>query len=231
MTVTPVMRLEKVGKAYDSAGGPIPVLTDIDLEVNAGHSLAITGPSGSGKSTLLNIIGTLDRPSHGRVFLEGREIDGQAERDLCAIRSRLIGFVFQFHHLLPQFSVLENVLIPAAIVRPANPLARDRARRLLTRVGLEARLSHRPGELSGGERQRVAVVRALVNQPRLLLADEPTGSLDRAGSETLAGLLAELHREEKLTLIVVTHSDLLAGHMERTLVLRDGRLEAARRAS
>jgi lipoprotein-releasing system ATP-binding protein len=228
MNSAPVLRLEKVSRDYGSAAGAIPVLRDVDLEVAAGQSLAITGPSGSGKSTLLNLMGTLDRPTAGRLFLEGRETAGRSERELCALRNRLIGFVFQFHHLLPQFTVLENVLIPAAIVRPRDPLVPDRARRLLARVGLERRLTHRPGELSGGERQRVAVVRALINRPGLLLADEPSGSLDRVGSENLAELLAELHREEKLTLIIVTHSELLARHMERIFVLRDGRLEAAR---
>lgn len=224
MNSTPLLKLEGVCKHYDSPGGPLPVLQGIDLEIAASASLAITGPSGSGKSTLLNLIGALDTPSAGRVLLDGDDLAGLSPAQLCELRNRRIGFVFQFHHLLPQFSVMENVLMPTAIRRPRDSGAGERARRLLHRVGLDHRLAHRPAELSGGERQRVAVVRALINCPRLILADEPTGSLDRAGAEVLAQLLVEIHQEEKAALIVVTHSEMLARHMRQQCDLRDGRI-------
>jgi len=202
------------------------VLEGINLEIRRGESAAIVGPSGSGKSTLLNIIGTLDQPTRGQVLLESEDI-GQLDQDrLAAIRNRQIGFVFQAHHLLPQCTVLENVLTPTVVCADAElrQSAPERARRLLERVGLGRRFDHRPGQLSGGERGRVAVVRALINQPRLLLADEPTGSLDRAAGEELARLLVELNREESVTLIVVTHAQDLAQRMARRFQLLDGRL-------
>jgi len=219
-----LLRLEQVAKSYAGPDGPLEVLRGIDLEVAPGSSLAVTGPSGSGKSTLLNLIGGLDLPTRGRVWLDGADLAAHTEDERCAIRSRDIGFVFQRHHLLPQFTVLENVLLSAAARQPPDPAAAARAGRLLARVGLEGRLRHRPGELSGGERQRVAVVRALVNRPRLLLADEPTGALDRANAEALAQLLTELQREEGVALVVATHAEALAARMERVLRLRDGRL-------
>jgi lipoprotein-releasing system ATP-binding protein len=172
------------------------------------------------KSTLLNIIGTLDRPTSGRVVLDGRDVASLDESGIAEVRSRLVGFVFQHHHLLPQCSILENVLVPTLVARPDG--AETRARELLERVGLSHRLTHRPGQLSGGECQRAAVVRALINKPRLLLADEPTGSLDRANAESLAGLLRELNRSEGVALIVVTHSSDLAKRAARVLDLRDG---------
>jgi lipoprotein-releasing system ATP-binding protein len=200
----------------------------VDLSLAPGASLAITGPSGCGKSTLLNIIGTLDRPSAGRVALAGRDVTSLGEAELSEVRSRIVGFVFQMHHLLPQCSILENALVPTLTGRaPAG--APERARKLLDRVGLGARLSHRPGQLSGGECQRAAVVRALVNSPRLLLADEPTGSLDRASAESLAQLLGELNREEGVALVYVTHSSELARRAGRVLELRDGRFEPSGR--
>jgi lipoprotein-releasing system ATP-binding protein len=191
-----------------------------------GETLAIVGPSGSGKSTLLNIIGTLDRPSSGTVRLDGQDLTELDEAQLASLRNRRIGFVFQAHHLLPHCTVLENVLVPtlATRERAEQEGAGQRARRLLDRVGLGARLDHRPGQLSGGERQRVAVVRALINQPQLLLADEPTGALDRAAAEALAELLVDLNREHGVTLIVVTHALDLARRMGRVNVLKDGRL-------
>ena len=205
-----------------SEAARVEVLQDATLQVLRGASVAITGPSGSGKSTLLNILGTLDRPDSGRVTLDGQDLLALGERQLAAVRNRRIGFVFQLHHLLPQLSVLENVLVPTLVV--GAPEAEERARRLLDRVGLSHRLDHRPAQLSGGECQRVAVVRALVNRPKLLLADEPTGSLDRSGAENLAELLVELNREEGTALVVVTHSVPLARRMDRVLDLRDGRL-------
>ena len=222
-----VLKLENVTKVYDGAGGaPVDVLKGISLDVGKGESLAIVGPSGCGKSTLLNIIGTLDQPSSGAVWLDGQDLSRLGDRELASLRNRKIGFVFQLHHLLPQCSVMENVLVPA-LVDGVTADVRDRGRRLLDRVGLSGRLTHRPGQLSGGECQRVAVVRALINGPSLLLADEPTGSLDRAGADVLAKLLGELNREEKVTLIVVTHSRPLADGMQRTLSLRDGVLGSA----
>jgi lipoprotein-releasing system ATP-binding protein len=226
----PILKLESVGKSYPSAGGELPILSGVSLELSAGESLAIVGPSGSGKSTLLNIVGTLDRPSTGRVVIDGQDVTGLDELALADLRNRKLGFVFQGHHLLPQCSVLENVLVPtlASKDRAARAAAPARARQLLERVGLGARLDHRPGQLSGGERQRVAVVRALINQPKLLLADEPTGALDRASAGNLAQLLIELNREQSVTLIVVTHALDLAAKMRQVLTIDSGRLVEAR---
>jgi ABC-type lipoprotein export system ATPase subunit len=224
----PLLRLENVSKSYDSVldGPPVRVFEGIDLTLQQGESAAICGASGSGKSTLLNIIGTLDAPTAGRVLLRGEDLAQLDELQLAAVRNRQMGFVFQAHHLLPQCSVLENVLVPtlASLDLPKRKSAPGRARRLLERVGLGGRIDHRPGQLSGGERQRAAVVRALINQPELLLADEPTGSLDRAAAEELARLLIELNREEGVTLILVTHAPDLAARMKRVFQLQAGRL-------
>jgi ABC-type lipoprotein export system ATPase subunit len=224
------LKLDNVVKQFPAPDGAaaLAVIDGVSLDVARGESLAITGPSGSGKSTLLQIIGALDRPTSGSVFLEGRDLAGLDDPALTAVRNRGMGFVFQFHFLLPQCTVWENVLVPSmvcddAAIRKAAP---GRARRLLQRVGLGERLGHRPGQLSGGERQRAAVVRALVNQPALLLADEPTGALDHASAQAMGRLLVELNREEKVTLIVVTHSGELACSMGRMLELRDGKLKA-----
>ena len=230
-TDAPLIKLEKVSKHYAAAAGvePVVVLRDVDLELAAGESLAIIGPSGCGKSTLLNLLGTLDQPTTGRVLLEGVDLGTLGEKELAAIRNQRMGFIFQSHHLLPQCSVLENVLVPT-LAGPQGALregADDRARKLLQRVGLETRLHHRPGQLSGGERQRVAVVRALINNPKLLLADEPTGALDRAAAFSLGELLAGLNREEGVTLVMVTHALDLARRMQRVLELREGALVAA----
>ena len=211
-----------------AGAGPVSVLKGASLEIRRGESLAIIGPSGSGKSTLLNIIGTLDRATSGDVTLAGQDLNRLDDAQLAAVRNRQIGFIFQAHHLLPQCSVLENVLVPTLVVtddgmgKALRNSAQERAERLLQRVGLGERKTHRPGELSGGERQRVAVVRALINQPQLLLADEPTGALDRAAAEQLAQLLLELNREEGVTLIVVTHALDLAHKMGRVLELKEG---------
>jgi ABC-type lipoprotein export system ATPase subunit len=222
------LQLRDVSKSYHSVldGPPVVVLDGIDLEIQPGESAAIVGPSGSGKSTLLNIIGTLDRPTRGQVLLQGQDLAKLDDVQLAGVRNRQIGFIFQAHHLLPQCTVLENVLVPtlAGGENPHRATAPDRARRLLERVGLGRRLDHRPGQLSGGERQRTAVVRALINQPPLLLADEPTGALDRAAAGALASLLGELNREEQVTVILVTHSGELAQRMTRRFQLVDGRL-------
>lgn len=221
-----LLELSNVTKSYGSPGGvETPVLKGISLTVERGESLAIVGPSGCGKSTLLNIIGTLDRPTSGRVILEGKDVSSLAEAELAAIRSEVIGFVFQLHHLLPQCTILENVLVPTLVAK-GRPDGEARARTLLDRVGLSSRLSHRPAQLSGGECQRAAVVRALINRPRLLLADEPTGSLDRANAESLARLLVDLNREEGTALLLVTHAEDLAAEAGRVLELRDGRFSA-----
>jgi lipoprotein-releasing system ATP-binding protein len=232
-TVAPdvLLKLAGVTLKYSADGGaaPVSVLRGVSLEVARGESLAIIGPSGSGKSTLLHVIGTLDRATGGEVHLAGRDLNKLNELELAAVRNQQIGFVFQAHYLLPQCTVWENVLVPTlakpdAAQRQAAP---ERAERLLKRVGLAERMNHRPGQLSGGERQRVAVVRALINQPQLLLADEPTGALDRVAAGQLAQLLLELNREEGVTLIVVTHALDLAQKMGRVLELRDGVLVKA----
>lgn len=227
----PLLQLSGIGKSYSATGdaAETSVLRDVDLELAPGETVAIIGPSGSGKSTLLNILGTLDRPTEGQIRLDGKDLTGLDEKALAELRSREIGFVFQLHHLLPQCTVLENVLVPtlAAGAVERKEKAEARARRLLERVGLGERLAHRPGQLSGGERQRVAVVRALINEPKLVLADEPTGSLDRAAAEVLADLFVALNQEEGVSLVVVTHSMGLARRMSRVLELRDGALVPA----
>jgi ABC-type lipoprotein export system ATPase subunit len=240
----PLLQLKDVTKRYDASPGAdgVSVLTGISLEVACGETLAIVGPSGSGKSTLLQIIGTLDRPTRGEVLLDGNNLAALDDLGLAEVRNRQIGFVFQSHYLLPQCTVMENVLVPtlAKTSKAGHPLPADgthgvtrptesapvRAERLLRRVGLAERLHHRPGQLSGGERQRVAVVRALINQPQLLLADEPTGALDHASATALGQLLVELNREEGVTLIVVTHALELAKRMGRVFELTEGKLVA-----
>jgi len=223
-----LLELAGITKSYPSAAGgaELSILNQVDLVLSGGESLAIIGPSGSGKSTLLNIIGTLDRPTRGKITLAGQDLTKLDDLALADFRNRQIGFIFQAHHLLPQCSVLENVLVPTLASRDKElrASAPDRARKLLERVGLSPRLDHRPGQLSGGERQRVAVVRALINQPKLLLADEPTGALDRASAQNMAQLLTELNEEQNVTLIVVTHALDLAAKMKRTVELEEGRL-------
>src|SRR6266511_927449 len=226
---SPLLKLTDVSKCYESPTGAelLSVLCDITLEIERGESVAIVGPSGSGKSTLLNIIGTLDRPSSGQVLLDGQHLSRLDDSKLAAVRNREIGYIFQAHHLLPQCTVMENVLVPTLANKDAalRDGAVERAKGLLEKVGLGARFTHRPGQISGGERQRVAV-RALINQPKLLLADEPTGALDRASAQGLADLLVALNKEEGVTLIVVTHALDLARRMGRVLELRDGQLES-----
>ena len=223
-----MLELVHVAKTYPSPGNEegVCVLKDIDLKVDEGESLTIVGPSGSGKSTLLNIIGALDCPTQGRVLLGGKDLAGLDETELARIRNKQIGFVFQLHHLLPQCTVLENVLLPtlADNGRPSAKELRERATNLLDRVGLKDFLLYRPGELSGGQRQRVAVVRALINKPKLLLADEPTGSLDQDASQNIGDLLAELNSSEQVTLIIVTHSLKLAQRVGQVMELNNGLL-------
>ena len=218
------LRVEHLDKDYPTPTSPLSVLRDVNLEVQRGEAVAVMGPSGSGKSTLLHILGTLDRPTRGGVRLGDQDPFALSEPKLADFRNRSIGFVFQDHHLLPQCSVLENVLIPTLAANDDHTKAKEWALKLLDRVGLSDRLNHRPAELSGGERQRVAVARALIHHPPLLLADEPTGNLDRVKADEIGRLLLDLHREEQTILVVVTHSRRLADLLPRVLVMDDGRL-------
>ena len=221
-----LLELRGVRRAFDGPAGPLPVLDGVDFTLRAGEAAAVTGPSGCGKSTLLQLMGTLDRPDAGQVLFDGADTAGLSPDALAGLRNRTIGFVFQFHHLLPQCTVLENALVPV-LERARAAEARARALALLDRVGLAGRADHRPGELSGGERQRAAVVRALVNRPRLLLADEPTGALNEAAAESLADLLVELQRDEGLALVVVTHAPAVARRFGAQWTLHNGKLVSA----
>jgi len=221
----PSLIVDNITKQYPTRAKPLEVLRGVSLALEAGQNVAIVGPSGSGKSTLLSIIGSLEKATSGSVLLDGQDPAGLDEPSLAEFRNRRIGFVFQDHYLLPQCSVLENVLLPTVAGGKTTAEAIARARSLLDRVGLTERLEHRPAELSGGERQRVAIARALVNRPALLLADEPTGDLDRTSAERIARLLLDLQRQEQMMLIVVTHSERLAALMSRRLELDEGRLK------
>ncbi len=211
-------------KRFETGEATIDVLKGIDLDLSAGDRVAIVGQSGVGKSTLLHILGTLDHPTSGTLCFEGRDVFAYPPAELARLRNRFLGFVFQFHHLLPEFTALENVMMPGLIQARGRDEMRERATRFLTEVGLAARLDHSVGKLSGGERQRVAVARALVLEPPVVLADEPTGNLDPATGEHVADLLFEMNRSHGTTLIVVTHSARMAEKLGRTLVLRDGLL-------
>jgi ABC-type lipoprotein export system ATPase subunit len=222
--------LSNVTKSYRSDAGAVPVLNGISLTIAEGETVAITGPSGCGKSTLLNLLGALDQADSGEIRVADRDLTKLDAQQLAEFRNTTVGFVFQLHHLLPQCTVLENVLVPSIVRKDADRAAlRARAAQLLGAVGLSHRLDHRPGQLSGGERQRAAVARALINSPKLLLADEPTGALDRASAERLADLLAEVHQREKITIVMVTHSPELACRMGRMLGLVDGKLADEKR--
>lgn len=213
-----------VGKTFHDAGREIVVLKDLDLEVAAGEELAIVGQSGVGKSTLLHLLGSLERPTAGKVFFAGRDLFAMDERAMAEFRNRELGFVFQFHYLLGDFSALENVMMPALIARMPEREAQARAANMLALVGLADKLHRRPAELSGGEQQRVAVARAVVLGPRLLLADEPTGNLDPHTADEVHELFHQLNRELRITLVIATHNERLSRSMTRTLRLRDGRL-------
>jgi lipoprotein-releasing system ATP-binding protein len=218
--------VSQLRKDYPTRSGPLPVLRGINLELERGEALAVMGPSGSGKSTLLHVLGTLDQPTSGKVLLDGQDPFTLPEPDLADFRNRHIGFVFQDHHLLPQCSVLENVLIPTLVAAGEQSTVEKWAKELLDRVALKNRLDHRPAELSGGERQRVAIARALIRKPVLVLADEPTGNLDRSTAHSVGQLLLELHGQERTILIVVTHSAELARTFPRSVEMIDGRLES-----
>ena len=218
--------VQNVTREFPTRGAPLVVLRGCSLELAAGENAVIVGPSGSGKSTFLYVVGTLDRPTSGTVRLAGEDPFAFDEPRLAAFRNRQIGFVFQDHHLLPQCSVLENVLVPALADGGVTPELVGRARDLLSRVGLAARLDHRPAELSGGERQRAAVARALLRRPKLVLADEPTGNLDRTSAAVIGDLLLDMQQQEGTMLVVVTHSLDLARRFGRQYELDDGRLKA-----
>jgi lipoprotein-releasing system ATP-binding protein len=211
-------------KSYGNGTATVDVLKGIDITVAAGDTVALVGPSGAGKSTLLHLMGTIDRPSKGEVLFDGKDVYSLSDQPLAAFRNRSIGFVFQFHHLLPEFTALENVMMPLLIGGTKKALAEETARGLLNDVGLSHRTTHRPGELSGGEQQRVAIARALVRSPRLLLADEPTGNLDMKTSEEVHALLYSIQRQTGISLVIVTHNEQLAAGMARTVRIVDGRI-------
>lgn len=219
-----VIACENLCRSYRQGTQEIPVLQGIELRVGRGERLAIIGASGAGKSTLLNMLGGLDQPSSGRVLIQGRDINRLSERERCALRNQQLGFVYQFHHLLREFSAEENVAMPLLIGGQSRRAALAEAARLLAAVGLEPRRRHRPAALSGGERQRVAIARALVTRPACVLLDEPTGNLDRHTAEGIHALMDQLNREFAISFVVVTHDQDLAARMDRRLLLQDGRL-------
>ena len=219
-----LLEVRSLYKSYGNGSAKVEVLKGIDLIVEAGDTVALVGPSGAGKSTLLHIMGTIDRPSTGEVLFDGKDIFALSDQLLASFRNRSIGFVFQFHHLLPEFSALENVMMPLLIGGVPRSQTEVKAKSLLDDVGLSHRVTHRPGELSGGEQQRVAIARALVCSPRLLLADEPTGNLDMKTSEEVHALLYSIQRQSGISLVIVTHNEHLAAGMGRTIRIVDGRI-------
>jgi lipoprotein-releasing system ATP-binding protein len=221
----PFLCAEHLTKIHESGQNRVVVFEDLSLEIAEGEMVAVVGPSGAGKSTLLHILGGLDRPTRGRVKLGEFDIFKRADVDLARFRNREIGFIFQFHHLLPEFTALENIMMPLLIGRSPHHLARTRANSALASVGLTDRARHRPGEMSGGEQARVALARALIGNPRVLLADEPTGDLDSRTGESIHNLLKEVHGSQKLTSVIVTHNERLASICDRVLHLEDGRLQ------
>jgi len=222
-----VLNLEHVQRSYPQADGALEVLRDVNLTINAGEMVAMVGPSGSGKSTLLHAVGLLENPTAGSISIAGQAVGGMNDTARTALRRQYIGFVYQFHHLLPEFSALENIVLPQMIAKVSRRDAEFRARELLGLVGLSHRVDHRPGQLSGGEQQRVAIARALANKPQLLVADEPTGNLDPHTADDVFKLLRTLTQSQGLAALVATHNFDLARRMDRIVTLRDGMLEAA----
>jgi lipoprotein-releasing system ATP-binding protein len=220
-----LLEVNDLYKSFGVGAGKVEVLKGINLKVAAGETIALVGASGAGKSTMMHVLGTLDRPTAGQVLFDETEVFRLNDTALAQFRNRSIGFVFQFHHLLPEFSALENVMMPLLISGKKRDEAEPAAVALLSDVGLAHRLTHKPGELSGGEQQRVAIARALVMAPQLLLADEPTGNLDMKTSDGVHELLADIHREKGITLIIVTHNERLAARMGKTIRMVDGRIE------
>jgi lipoprotein-releasing system ATP-binding protein len=218
-----ILQCESLGRTYADGDHDVLVLAGIEFALRAGEKVAIVGASGSGKSTLLNLLGGLDHPTSGRVLVKGQDLARLPERELCELRNRHLGFVYQFHHLLPEFDARENVAMPLLIGGMAKANALEQAANMLSRVGLDHRLQHRPGQLSGGERQRVAIARALVARPACVLMDEPTGNLDPQSAAQVLALIDEL-RKDKASFVVVTHDKNIAAHMDRTLELRDSNL-------
>jgi lipoprotein-releasing system ATP-binding protein len=214
-----------LSKSFITDRGQVDVLKDVSLDISAGARIAIVGSSGAGKTTFMHLLGGLDKPTSGSVTFAGKDIFSYSASELDAFRNRSIGFVFQFHQLLPEFTALENVMMPALIARDPAQEARKKALEILSAVGLDHRLDHKPGQLSGGEQQRVAIARSLVMSPRLLLADEPTGNLDSVTSDEILALLDRLHKERALTMVVVTHSEKVATHMDRIVRIVDGRMQ------
>jgi lipoprotein-releasing system ATP-binding protein len=226
---TPLVVIDKVKKSFVHEGREVPILKGIDLVIEEGEMLCIVGPSGAGKSTLLHMLGTLDLPSEGTIHFQGDNITAYSSTRLAEFRNQRIGFVFQFHHLLPEFTALENVTMPGRIRGQRGSELETRARTLLEEVGLRERLTHRPGELSGGEQQRVALARALIMNPKLVLADEPTGNLDTNTGSAMHELLFRLNKEHGTTFLVVTHSQDLASKMPRVVHMQDGRIHSDQR--
>ncbi len=220
-----ILSARGIMKYYSMGGDSLEVLKDLDLDLHAGRILAVVGESGAGKSTLLHILGMLDRPSSGSLILDGEDLFLKNDEELAVYRNRYIGYIYQFHHLLPEFTALENVQMPALINGKSRTQTHERAAGLLDQVGLSGRMEHRPGELSGGELQRVAVARSLMNEPSIVLADEPSGNLDHKNSEKLHDLLWGLAGEHKCSFVIVTHDTFLARRADRLMMLRDGKLE------
>ena len=220
-----MIAVRSLSKTFTTDRGKVDVLKEVSLDIPAGARIAIVGASGAGKTTFMHLLGGLDKPTRGSVAFTGKDIFSYSASELDAFRNRSVGFVFQFHQLLPEFTALENVMMPALIARDSVQKAQKRAKDILAAVGLEHRLGHKPGQLSGGEQQRVAIARSLVMSPRLLLADEPTGNLDSVTSDEILALLDRLHEERDLTMVVVTHSEKVATHMDRIVRMVDGRIQ------
>ena len=223
----PILHCENVSKSFHDGRQELKILKNVNLSVQAGEQIAIIGASGSGKTTLLQVLGGLDKPTTGQVSIAGANINLLGERQRCLLRNRSLGFVYQFHHLLPEFTALENVAMPLLIRGSKPAIAREKADQLLAKVGLKDRLRHKLGQLSGGERQRVAIARALVTEPQCLLADEPTGNLDRHTADQVYETMLELNRELKTSFIIVTHNPELAAQMDRTFTIKEGELALA----